>query len=391
MPKVALEDQAKARTMYHPSLSLKPQAHNNEARPPIRRALLVGIDYEDPTERLCANKDVENIRRTLIEARNYHPQDITVMGDSPGTAPDLIPTKRKILHQLKKLVRGARSGDQFFFFYAGHGDQSQCDSGTESDGMDECIRCADGRLLKDNDLRAALVNKLPPGASLFALFDTCHSGTMLDLPHRVCNGETHFTRYINRRLPTYFRPPTISHSVSDSALDSLSPVTPTTIEESLPPLVHCASPTMDSTPLPTPSPACDAFDAAQIVDPSESRDFGSLPRKSRKKCDGNCFTNEANLPLIVSLSSTRDNEQSFEGPQGGPLSSAFADVLRHSDDSLTYEDLMTKLGDRFVQSFKERYDWCVRTPGYTVDDCGQPQHPVLSSLSPLNILDKLLF
>lgn len=32
-----------------------------------------------------------------------------------------------------------------------------------------------------------LVDPLPDGASLTAIFDSCHSGTLLDLDHYFCN------------------------------------------------------------------------------------------------------------------------------------------------------------------------------------------------------------
>lgn len=42
-------------------------------------------------------------------------------------------------------------------------------------------------MILDNKLRKMLVDPLPVGASLTAIFDSCHSGTMLDLDHYLCN------------------------------------------------------------------------------------------------------------------------------------------------------------------------------------------------------------
>lgn len=63
----------------------------------------------------------------------------------------------------------------------------------ESDGLDETILPLDyetAGMLRDDDLNAHLVQKVPRGAKLMAILDSCHSGTGLDLPH-VWDGYTH--------------------------------------------------------------------------------------------------------------------------------------------------------------------------------------------------------
>jgi len=73
------------------------------------------------------------------------------------------------------------------FYFAGHSDQIACKHKTEDDLTDEVILCSDFKKIKDNKLHKILVNKLPNGASLTAIFDACHSGTLLDLEHYTCN------------------------------------------------------------------------------------------------------------------------------------------------------------------------------------------------------------
>jgi len=55
--------------------------------------------------------------------------------------------------------------------------------------MDECLVPCDGRdmYIKDNELRRALVDPLPVGCKLVAVFDSCHSASLLDLDHFRCN------------------------------------------------------------------------------------------------------------------------------------------------------------------------------------------------------------
>jgi hypothetical protein len=58
--------------------------------------------------------------------------------------------------------------------------------GDEDDGNDECIYPVDfkraGSII-DDQLHAIMVAPLPAGARLTAIFDSCHSGSVLDLPY----------------------------------------------------------------------------------------------------------------------------------------------------------------------------------------------------------------
>ncbi len=49
-----------------------------------------------------------------------------------------------------------------------------------------------------------LVDNLPIGASLLAIFDTCHSGTLLDLNHYACNQVWY--PWCNNGIPTLSEP-----------------------------------------------------------------------------------------------------------------------------------------------------------------------------------------
>jgi len=157
---------------------------------PVKKALLIGILYHDLEEEfhlLGTADDAERLRAILIERFGYRFEDVVVMTDNPGTAPHLKPTKTNILHQIRALVAGAQDGDHFLFHFAGHSNQVPNRSGSEDDQQDETIMCSDNSEIKDNKLREMLVNPLPKGASLTAIFDSCYSGTLLDLEHYSCN------------------------------------------------------------------------------------------------------------------------------------------------------------------------------------------------------------
>lgn len=68
----------------------------------------------------------------------------------------------------------------------GHGGQTKDLDGDEEDGYDEVIYPVDFRQvghIVDDEMHAIMVAPLPPGVRLTAIFDSCHSGTALDLPY----------------------------------------------------------------------------------------------------------------------------------------------------------------------------------------------------------------
>jgi hypothetical protein len=133
--------------------------------------------------------DIKHFQELLIHTYGYSPEDIVVLMDDRNLPEHLQPTRANVIRELKQLVSGAAPGDKFTFLYSGHSDQqvSLDDIEDEEDGQDEVIITCDlGRII-DNELKYILVNDLPVGCSLFAVLDTCHSGTMLDLPHYHCN------------------------------------------------------------------------------------------------------------------------------------------------------------------------------------------------------------
>ncbi|KAJ7151768.1 caspase domain-containing protein [Mycena crocata] len=160
--------------------------------PPKKKALLIGISYantgnNDGFSPLTGpHADVAMMQKLLRERYGYAEKDMTVLLDS-GEGEQ--PTRVNILRAIGDLVRGARKGDRFFFHYCGHTTQVVNRSNSEEDGLDECLVPIDGEehLIMDNELRRHLVDALPVGSSLVAVFDSCHSASLLDLEHFRCN------------------------------------------------------------------------------------------------------------------------------------------------------------------------------------------------------------
>lgn len=160
-------------------------------RLPTKRALLIGINYlTDPDNRLqgCLD-DVQSMKWLLTTKYGYDANNIVLMSDDQSG--DLYPNQANILTQINTIVGKTQSGDTLFVHYSGHGTQEPDttgaeDTNTDTPGQDDCICPADfndNGFIADIDLRKILVDKLPGGAKLRAFFDSCHSGSILDLPY----------------------------------------------------------------------------------------------------------------------------------------------------------------------------------------------------------------
>ncbi|KAF9482964.1 hypothetical protein BDN70DRAFT_874375 [Pholiota conissans] len=151
-----------------------------------RKALCIGINYlGQPNElRGCIN-DAKHVRRFLIEKGGYRSEDVLLLTDD-ARDPRNLPTRANMLHAMRWLVKSAKQNDALFFHYSGHGGQTQDLDGDEVDGWDEVIYPMDyqsaGHIL-DDTLNEVMVKPLPGGCRLTALFDACHSGTVLDLSY----------------------------------------------------------------------------------------------------------------------------------------------------------------------------------------------------------------
>lgn len=165
------------------------------------KALLVGINYFGTSSQLsgCIN-DVNHIYRYLISIENFDPKNIHILTDEPKNALKNRPTKANILREIKWLVGpigpigGANKTQKtsLFMHYSGHGSWTWESGPTrdEVDGKDECICPVDyekAGFILDDELRKALITPIKDldNIKLTALFDCCHSGTVLDLRYRV--------------------------------------------------------------------------------------------------------------------------------------------------------------------------------------------------------------
>lgn len=130
-----------------------------------------------------AHRDARAMCKCLIRDHSYQQDDIVVMLDSPEIPEHLQPTGPNIIREIRNLVSKLAKGDHHVFYYSGHGVQTICEDNTEWDGRNEGIVAMDGEYIVDDLLHNKLVVPLKKTkkTTLFALFDCCHSETMLDL------------------------------------------------------------------------------------------------------------------------------------------------------------------------------------------------------------------
>lgn len=148
-----------------------------------KKALLVGINYKNTSAELrgCVN-DVNDLKQMLITKYHYVDSNIVTLLDSNAT-------KYNILTQLTKLLQSSKSGDTLFFSFSGHGYFIDDFSGEELDGKDEVIISVDKFAIVDDELKKIIDTHLKEKVTLFVLVDTCHSGTILDLPYQYFKGD----------------------------------------------------------------------------------------------------------------------------------------------------------------------------------------------------------
>jgi len=124
-----------------PNINVTP---NTFGRPPIKKALLVGINKYKPELNSdlkgCVN-DVEKIREILINIYGFNPDNIRVLTDERAI-------KEAILDRLRWLVDDLAIGDEIVFDYSGHGSRIRDRDGDElEDHMDEILCVSEDSLI----------------------------------------------------------------------------------------------------------------------------------------------------------------------------------------------------------------------------------------------------
>ncbi|KAL1722946.1 caspase domain-containing protein [Schizophyllum commune] len=148
---------------------------------------IIGIDYQGQSSELkgCIN-DARDVRDFLVKRCRFKKEDIMLLTDDKSRSSRSYPSRANMISAMKWLVEGAQMHDSLFLHYSGHGGQKRDFNDDEADGYDETIFPVDHEeagVIIDDEMHKILVDPLPAACRLTALFDSCHSGTVLDLPY----------------------------------------------------------------------------------------------------------------------------------------------------------------------------------------------------------------
>ncbi|KAL6593722.1 hypothetical protein ACP70R_048623 [Stipagrostis hirtigluma subsp. patula] len=165
-----------------------------------KRALLVGISYAGTKYELRGAVNDVNCMGYLLRERFGFPADCILVLTQDEKDPDRLPTKDNLRLAMRWLVEGTVAGDSLVFHFSGHGVQKLDKNGDEVDGYDEAL-CPmdfeDRGVILDDEINATIVRPLGPGVKLHAIIDTCHSGTILDLPYLCRISRTGYWQWEN--------------------------------------------------------------------------------------------------------------------------------------------------------------------------------------------------
>merc|ERR1711964_931833 len=129
---------------------------------------------------------------------------VTWMNDNKSSQNALYPSKSNMQTMIKNLVANASYGDVLWLGFSGHGIQKDTGGLEEFDKKDEAIAPTDHAshgFIEDDWFRQEFVDKIPEGVEVVAMFDCCHSGTMMDLPYNFKNGQFRKTSNPTTNLP----------------------------------------------------------------------------------------------------------------------------------------------------------------------------------------------
>ncbi|KAK0202197.1 peptidase C14, caspase domain-containing protein [Desarmillaria ectypa] len=362
-----------------PSACISYHTHNKNV---TRKALLIGVSYA--LEEFVSGKDdqiegtytdVDKFRDLLIGTMFFDKDDIVIMTDTLETSRCLWPTKSNIEREIHHFVQSASAGDIYFVFYGGHGHQKFNPNSTEADKKDEYIVPCDAvgpkgfmedKMIIDDVLKNILVMPLAAAdAKLTAVFDCCHSGTVLGMIQLLStpiplllialspqispttaamiahHGQgLHFKFWdLVRRLYRYI--------VSEASVN-LSLLGPRTVNK---------------------------FIAASHLDPYI------------KDCKGFCLVRKRKGPgYVVCISACRDEEMAWGGKKGGSLTRAIMSAIETNPEP-TLEELNVSI-DATVKVYARNVEERRKKEKQHLPKA--VQHPQFSSLWPLDMNQRFL-
>jgi len=175
-----------------------------------RKALLIAINYDaaelDIDRLRFPQHDLRQMRALLKEIFTFRDEDIITLTDDKAeveAGTSRYPTRDNIMREVCGFINRGEDNIDYVLFYSGHADQHEeppSENPIEEDGLKEYITPMDTKkdpeggdlpesVIYDTDLHENIIVPLneTKGCHLFAVFDSCHSATLLNLKHHRCN------------------------------------------------------------------------------------------------------------------------------------------------------------------------------------------------------------
>lgn len=148
----------------------------------IKFAFVIGINYNfiHESKRLagCIH-DAMRIKNMLVNSLGFSSDHVYILTDENENVTTHCEIK-KILESLKN--KSLRTSDELWIYYSGHGNSVIDKNDDENDGKDSVILPSDymeNGYISDDDLHEWLRDIQ---CKIVMIFDSCHSGTIADLP-----------------------------------------------------------------------------------------------------------------------------------------------------------------------------------------------------------------
>lgn len=148
----------------------------------VKVALIIGINYtyrDKKTQLSGCIYDAHRIRNMVIRNLGFSEEDVYLLTDEYE---DRV-TKQSILDTIENLKSlQLRTEDELLLYYSGHGNSVMDTNGDEKYGKDSVILPSDyieNGYISDDDIHIWLQDT---SCKTLLLFDSCHSGTIGDLP-----------------------------------------------------------------------------------------------------------------------------------------------------------------------------------------------------------------
>ena len=188
------KDLAALKAKYDADLLLLTKPTVIPASIPSKKALLIGINYNGTSSQLngCIN-DINSVSELLTTKYAFKSESITKITDETAQKP----TRDVILASFAKFLASGVEGDLLFFSFSGHGSYTLDRNKDENNGNDEMIISSDLKGIVDDELKSLIQANLKKNVTLFALFDCCFSGTVLDLQYQYLDSLANDANTIN--------------------------------------------------------------------------------------------------------------------------------------------------------------------------------------------------